>query len=91
MALMIFFTSRDRGQLKRAALGIVLFFGVLGAFVLADTGRGFDFLLKTRDMIKNIADVAARREIWQTSWQVGAFRPLTGSSNGTTFRGSASP
>ncbi len=78
MALMIFFTSRDRGQLKRAALGIVLFFGVLGAFVLADTGRGFDFLLKTRDMIKNIADVAARREIWQTSWQVGAFRPLTG-------------
>lgn len=78
MALLIFFTSRDRGQLKRVALGIALFFAVLAVFILADTGRGFDFLLKTRDMIKNIADVAARREIWQTSWQVGAFRPLTG-------------
>ena len=78
MALMIFFTSRDRAQLKRAALGIALFFAVLAVFILADTGRGFDFLLKTRDMIKNIADIAARREIWQTSRQVGAFRPLTG-------------
>jgi len=78
MTLMIFFTSRNRAQLKRAALGAALFFAVLAVFVLADTGRGFDFLLKTRDMIRNIADIAARREIWQTSWQIGAFRPLTG-------------
>lgn len=78
MAVMVFCTDRDKGKLRRIGVGIILFFAVLGVFILADTGRGFSFLAKTRDMLKNIEDLAARREIWKTSWEVFKMSPFTG-------------
>ncbi|MDY3868917.1 MAG: O-antigen ligase family protein [Pyramidobacter sp.] len=78
MSLCVFFTDRDRGKLRRIGFGIILFFIVFGVFFLADTGRGFSFLVKTRDMIENMGDLAARREIWQTSWEVFKLSPHTG-------------
>ena len=78
MTLMILCTRRDRGQLRRVGVGVALFFVVLTVFILSDTGRGFSFLAKTKDMIENIEDIANRREIWETSWQVFKMRPQTG-------------
>lgn len=78
MTLMILCTDRDKWKLRRIGVGIVLFFIVLGVFIFSDTGRGLGFLSKTKDMIENIENIANRREIWETSWQVFKMRPQTG-------------
>jgi O-antigen polymerase len=78
LALMTHLTDRDRARQKRLAAGIVLFFIVLAVFLILDQTRGLDFLRKTRDMLRNLADVGARREIWKSSWQVFLVHPFTG-------------
>ena len=78
LTLMILCTDRDRSKLRRIGIGVVLFFVVLAAFIISDTGRGLNFLMKTKDMVENIEDIAKRREIWETSWQVFKMKPMTG-------------
>lgn len=78
LGVMTHLTDRDRKRQKRLAAGIVLFFIVLAAFLILDKTRGLDFLKKTRDMLHNLADLGARRDIWKSSWQVFLMHPFTG-------------
>lgn len=78
LALMICLSDHDRGRLKRLGIGIIIFFMVFAAFLVLDKNRGLEFLRKSRDMLSNLADIGARRQIWQTSWQVFLFHPYAG-------------
>ncbi len=78
LTLMIFVTDRDRGQLKRIGLGAAIFLFALGVFIFTDTARGAYFLRKAGDMVENVRNIAKRREIWESSWQVFRQHPLAG-------------
>ncbi len=78
LALMIRLSDNDRSRLRRLGIGIIVFFAVFAAFLIIDKTRGLEFLKKSRDMLSNLADIGARRQIWETSWRVFLLQPFKG-------------